>query len=171
MANYNKVLLMGNLTRDPELRYLPSNTPVCQIGLAVNRRFRRQDGEQGEETCFIDCEAFARPAEIINQYCRKGRPLFIEGRLRLDQWQDRDGNNRSKLKVVIENFQFIDGGGGGDNAGPEPYGSEQRGGGYGGRSGGGGEGGYVQRSAGGGSGPGAPGPAPEPGPDETDIPF
>jgi len=169
MANFNKVLLMGNLTRDPELRYLPSNTPVCQIGLAVNRRFRRQDGEQGEETLFVECEAFARPAEIINQYCRKGRPLFVEGRLKLDQWQDRDGNNRSKIKVVVENFQFVDGGGGGgDNAGPEPYGNEQRGGGYVERNAGGGGGGSY---GGGGRSAPAPGPAAEPGPDETDIPF
>ena len=120
MASYNRVLLMGNLTRDPQLSYLPSNTPVVEIGLACNRRFKRQDGEQGEETLFVDCSAFGRQAEVINQYCRKGRPLFIEGRLKLSQWQDKDGNNRSKIRVVIENFQFIDsrGEGGGDRDAP-----------------------------------------------------
>ena len=132
MANLNRVLLMGNLTRDPELRHLPSNTAVVRLGLAVNRRWRNQQGEQQEETTFVDCEAFGRQAEVINQYLRKGRPIFIEGRLRLDQWQDKDGNNRSKMKVIVENFQFVDsrsddggqGGGGG-------YGGGQ-GGGYGG---------------------------------------
>lgn len=108
MASFNRVILMGNLTRDPEMRYLPSNTPVVNLGLAVNRRYRNSQGEQQEEVTFVDCEAFGKPAEIINQYCNKGKPLLIEGRLRLDQWQDRDGNNRSKLKVVVENFQFVD---------------------------------------------------------------
>jgi single-strand DNA-binding protein len=127
MANYNKIMLMGNLTRDPQLSHLPSNTPVVEIGLAVNRRFRRQDGEQGEETLFVDCRAFGRTAEVINQYCQKGRPIFIEGRLQLDQWEDRDGNKRSKHRVFIENFQFIDsrgGGGGPDDSGG--YGSASR---------------------------------------------
>lgn len=119
MASFNRVVLMGNLTRDPELRYLPSNTPVVNFGLAINRRYRNQQGEQQEEVTFVDCEAFGKPADIINQYCSKGKPLLIEGRLRLDQWQDRDGNNRSKLKVVVENFQFIDAGrGDGGAAGP-----------------------------------------------------
>ena len=109
MPNLNKVFLIGNLTRDPELRYLPSNIPVVNVGLATNRRFKNSQGEQQEDVTFVDCEAFGRTAEIINQYMRKGRPLFIEGRLKFDQWQDRDGNNRSKLKVVVENFQFVDG--------------------------------------------------------------
>lgn len=114
MPNLNKVMLMGNLTRDPELRYTPNNTPVTKIGLAVNRRWRNQQtGEQQEETTFVDCTAFGRTAEVLNEYLQKGRPLFIEGRLRLDQWQDKDGNNRSKLEVIIENFQFIDSRGGG----------------------------------------------------------
>jgi single-strand DNA-binding protein len=108
MPNLNRVMLMGNLTRDPELRYLPSNMAVVNIGLAVNRRWRNQQGEQQEETTFVDCEAFGRTAEVINQYLRKGRPIFIEGRLRLDQWQDKEGNNRSKMKVVVETFQFVD---------------------------------------------------------------
>lgn len=108
MPNYNKVLLMGNLTRDPELRYTPNNTPVVNIGLAVNRRWRDQNGESRDETTFVDCEGWSRTAEVINQYLRKGRPIFIEGRLKLDQWQDKEGNNRSKLKIVIDNFQFVD---------------------------------------------------------------
>jgi single-strand DNA-binding protein len=108
MPNLNKVMLMGNLTRDPELRYTPNNTPVVNLGLAVNRRWRNQQGEVQEETTFVDCEAWSRAAEVINQYLRKGRPVFIEGRLKLDQWQDKDGQNRSKLKVIVENFQFTD---------------------------------------------------------------
>lgn len=114
MPNLNRVMLMGNLTRDPELRYLPSNTPVVNVGLAINRKWKNQQGEPQEETTYVDCEAFGRSAEVINQYLRKGRPVFIEGRLRLDQWQDREGQNRSKLKVVVENFQFVDSRGGVD---------------------------------------------------------
>jgi len=126
MSSYNRVILMGNLTRDPELRYLPSNTPVVNLGLAVNRRYKNQQGEQQEEVTFVDCEAFARTAEIINQYMSKGQPIHIEGRLRLDQWQSQDGQNRSKLKVVVENFQFVgsrgdgSGSGGGQSAGQAP---------------------------------------------------
>lgn len=108
MPSLNKVFLMGNLTRDPELRYTPNNTPVVRIGLAVNRRWRNQQGEQQEETVFVDCDAWGRTAEFINQYFHKGRPIFIEGRLRLDQWQDKEGHNRSQLRVVIENVQFVD---------------------------------------------------------------
>ncbi len=126
MPNLNRVMLMGNLTRDPELRYLPSNTAVVGLGVAVNRRWRNQQGEQQEETTFVDCEAFGRSAEVINQYLRKGRPIFIEGRLKLDQWQDKEGQNRSKMKVIIENFQFVDSRGGAgteDSAGPPPMGN------------------------------------------------
>jgi len=164
MASYNKVLLMGNLTRDPELRHLPSNMAVVALGLACNRRYRTKDGEDREETTFVDCEAFGRTAEVINQYLRKGKPIFIEGRLKLDQWQDREGNNRSKLKVVVENFQFIDsrGGDGDGGGGGGGYQSRSGGGGYdGGRSGGGGGG---QRSQ------SAQGPVHEP-IEEEDIPF
>ncbi len=118
MPNLNKVLLMGNLTRDPELRYLPSGMAVVNLGLAVNRRWRNQQGEQQEETTFVDLEAYGKPAETMNQFLKKGRPVFIEGRLRLDQWQDKEGNSRSKLKVVVDTFQFIDSGmGGRDSAG------------------------------------------------------
>ena len=122
-GSYNKVILLGNLTRDVEVRHLPnSNQAVANIGLAVNRRFRSSDGENREETTFVDCEAWGRTAETMAQYLSKGRPVFIEGRLKLDQWQDRDGNNRSKLKVVVENFQFVDskgssGSGGGSRGG------------------------------------------------------
>ena len=109
MPNYNKCLLMGNLTRDPELKQTPNNQSVAQIGIALNRKYKDRDGNmQEEDTTFVDCEAWGRTAEVMAQYLSKGRPVFVEGRLKLDQWQDKDGNNRSKLKVVIENFQFID---------------------------------------------------------------
>jgi single-strand DNA-binding protein len=117
MANFNKVLLVGNLTRDPELKHTPSNQAVAQIGLAVNRNFQTKDGEKREETTFVDCEAWGRTAEVMSQYLAKGRPVLVEGRLKLDQWQDKDGNNRSKLKVVIENFQFLGGRGEGGQGG------------------------------------------------------
>ncbi len=117
MANFNKIMLLGNLTRDPQLSYLPSNTPVVEFGMAVNRKFKRQDGEAGEETLFIDCRAFARTAELINQYVKKGEPLFIEGRLQLDRWQDKEGNQRSKHRVFVENFQFLSSRGGDGDAG------------------------------------------------------
>jgi len=108
MASYNKVILMGNLTRDPELKQTPSNQSVAQIGLAVNRKFKGRDGDMKEETTFVDCEAWGRTAETMSKYLSKGKPVFVEGRLKLDQWQDKDGNNRSKLKVVIDTFQFVD---------------------------------------------------------------
>ncbi len=116
-GSFNKVLLLGNLTRDPELKHLPSEQSVANLGLAVNRRFRTRDGENREETTFVDCEAWGRTAEVMSQYLQKGRPVFIEGRLKLDTWQDRDGGNRSKLKVVVENFQFVDSRGGGSEGG------------------------------------------------------
>ncbi|MBI1336902.1 MAG: single-stranded DNA-binding protein [Phycisphaera sp.] len=118
MPNLNKVMLMGNLTRDPEMRYTNNNLAICKLGLAINRRWRNQQGETQEETTFVDCDAFGKTAEMINQYLRKGRPIFIEGRLRLDQWQDKEGHNRSKLGVVIENFQFVDSKPQGDDANP-----------------------------------------------------
>ena len=99
---------MGNLTRDPQLKQTPNNMSVAEIGLACNRKFKGKDGEMREETTFVDCEAWGRTAETMAKYLSKGRPVFVEGRLKLDQWQDKDGNNRSKLKLVIENFQFID---------------------------------------------------------------
>lgn len=116
MANFNKVLLMGNLTRDPQLRYLPSNVAVCDFGLAVNRRWRDKDGSQREEVCFIDITAFGRQAETINQYLAKGRSVLVEGHLRLESWTGQDGQKRSKHSVMVENFQFV--GGRGDGPGP-----------------------------------------------------
>lgn len=110
MASLNKVMLMGNLTRDPELRTTPSGLKIAKLGLAVNRRYRTRDNEQKEETTFVDIDAFGPQAELIDQYCRKGTPLFVEGRLRLDQWKTQSGDNRSKLGVVLENFQFLGGG-------------------------------------------------------------
>lgn len=124
MPNYNKVLLMGNLTRDVELKYTPSNMAVANIGIAINRRYKGNDGEMKEETTFVDCEAWAGTAENISKFFSKGKPIFLEGRLKLDQWQDKDGGNRSKLKVVVENFQFVESKGG--------SGSGQAGGGGGG---------------------------------------
>ncbi len=108
MANYNKVLLMGNLTRDPELRYTPKGQAVAKLGLAVNRRYTTETGEQREETTFVDIDAWGKQAEVISQYCKKGRPLFVEGRLKLDQWDDKTtGQKRSALRVVLEGFQFV----------------------------------------------------------------
>ena len=109
MPNLNKVLLMGNLTRDIEMRNLPSGMAVAAFGLAVNRKWKNQQGEQQEEVTFIDLEAFGKPAEVMNQFLRKGSGVFIEGRLQLDQWTDKEGNKRQKMKVVVNEFQFIDG--------------------------------------------------------------
>ncbi len=108
MANLNKVLLMGNLTRDPELRYLQSGTAVCDFGLAMNRKWRSGTGEQKEEVCFVDVTFFGRTAEVVSEFMKKGRPMFIEGRLKLDTWTGKDGQKRSKLHVIGENMQFID---------------------------------------------------------------
>jgi single-strand DNA-binding protein len=120
-GNVNKVFLMGNLTRDVELKYTPNDQPVASLGIAVNRRYRTREGEDREETTFVDCEAWGRTAEVMNQYLSKGRPVFVEGRLRLDQWDDREtGKPRSKMRVVIENFQFIDSPGGGSRGGSKP---------------------------------------------------
>lgn len=107
MANFNKVLLMGNLTRDPDVRTTPSGMKIAKFGLAVNRRYRTRDDETREETTYVDIDAFGNQADIIDRYCRKGSPLFVEGRLRLDQWETKDGDKRSKLGVVLENFQFL----------------------------------------------------------------
>jgi len=111
MSNYNKVILIGNLTRDPELKYTQSGMAVVEIGLAVNRKYRnRNTNEMVEETTFVDISGFGKQAEVFHQYMSKGRPVFIEGRLRLDRWETQDGQKRSKLCVVMENFQFLGGG-------------------------------------------------------------
>jgi single-strand DNA-binding protein len=138
MANFNKVILAGNLTRDPELRYTPKGTAIAKITLAINRTWKTESGENKEEVTFVDVDAFGRQAEVIGQYLKKGRPLLVEGRLRYDTWEDKQTNaKRSKLGVVLEGFQFLDSGrpdgaGGSDSpraprpapapapAGPEP---------------------------------------------------
>ena len=108
MANLNKVLLIGNLTRDPEVRYTPKGTAICTLGMAVNRNWTTESGEKKEEVTFVDVDVWGRQAETISQYMSKGRPIFIEGRLKLDSWDDKEsGQKRSKLKVVCENFQFL----------------------------------------------------------------
>lgn len=151
MANYNKVILLGNLTRDPELKYLPSGTAVCEFGIAVNRRWKGQEGEQQESTCFIDCRCYGPRGETINQYMSKGRQILVEGRLDFQQWTAQDGSKRSKHLVIVENFQFMDSRGGAA--------AEESGGGAPTRAG------RVE--------PAAPGPTyePEPGTGDSDIPF
>jgi single-strand DNA-binding protein len=108
MASYNKVLLMGNLTRDPEVKYTPKGTALANLGLAVNRVWTTESGEQKEEVTFIDIEVWGRQAETAGQYLAKGRPVFVEGRLKLDSWEDKEsGQKRNKLKVVAERVQFL----------------------------------------------------------------
>lgn len=110
MSNFNKVYLMGNLTRDPELRYTPKGAATAKLSMAVNRKWRTDAGEDREEVTFVDIDAWGKQAETLCQYCKKGRPLFVEGRLKLDQWDDKTtGRKRSALKVVLESFQFIGG--------------------------------------------------------------
>ncbi|MCU0863085.1 MAG: single-stranded DNA-binding protein [Planctomycetes bacterium] len=156
MANFNKVLLMGNLTRDVELRHTQGGTALAKFGLAVNRKFT-VNGESKEETCFVDLTAWGKQAELLNQYVRKGSQLFVEGRLQFSTWESQEGGKRSKLEVVVENFQFLGSarggaGGGAPGAGEEGGGGERRparrapqsqegggGGGGGGGAGGGGE--------------------------------
>jgi single-strand DNA-binding protein len=179
MASFNRVMLLGNLTRDPQMRYLPSQTPVTDFGLACNRKFKTASGEQREEVLFVDCSAFGRQAEVINQYCTKGKPIFVEGRLKYDTWDDKNGGGkRSKLTVVVENFQLLGGRDGGAPAGD------------GGHESSGDEGGgrpapsrapasRPPPSRGSASGPAASGPAAEPQPPfgdeqhfkDDDIPF
>lgn len=105
--NYNKVILGGNVTRDLQLSYLPSQTAVVEFGIAVNRKWSGKDGTKKEETCFVDCTAFGKSAENLNKYVSKGSPLFIEGRLQFDTWNAQDGTKRSKHKVIVDNFQFL----------------------------------------------------------------
>ncbi len=119
MASFNKVIMAGNLTRDPQLSYLPSQTPVVEFGLATNRRWRGANGEQREETCFVDCRCYGKQAETFNQYMSKGRSVLIEGRLQFDTWEGPDGQKRSKHRVIVERFTFLGGSRGGD-AGQRP---------------------------------------------------
>ena len=161
MPNYNKVILMGRLTRDPEVRYSSSGSAIAKLGVAVNRFWRNQDGQQQEEVTFIDVTAFGKTAETIGQYLKKGRPIFVEGHLRLDQWDDKQtGQKRSKLEVIMDKFEFIDSRGEG-----------------GGESGGGGSSGDSGEFSGGTSGPaGGGGGAPAQGggggfAEDDDVPF
>src|SRR6266545_4040572 len=120
MASFNKVILMGNLTRDPELRYTPKGTAVAKLGLAVNRVWKTETGETKEDVLFIDVEAFSRQAETIGQYLKKGSPILVEGRLRLDTWDDKQTNQkRSKILVAAENVKFLGSGQSREGGAPE----------------------------------------------------
>src|SRR3954465_6407015 len=129
MPSLNKVLLMGNLTRHPELRATPKGTPTCQFSLAINRQFKMDSGETREEVIYVDIEAWGKQGETIAKYMTKGRPLYVEGRLRLDQWEDKNTKEkRSRMKVVLEQFQFLGdsrGGGAGGEGGGAPGGGEE----------------------------------------------
>jgi single-strand DNA-binding protein len=108
VANFNKVLLMGNLTREPEIKYTPKGTAICQLGMAINRYWKDENGQDKEEVTFVEVEVWGKQAEAASKYLSKGRPVFIEGRLKLDQWDDKEsGQKRSRLKVVCERIQFI----------------------------------------------------------------
>lgn len=125
MANFNKVILAGNLTRDPELRYTPKGMAIAKLGMAINRTWKNEAGESKEEVTFVDVDAFGRSAEVIAQYLKKGRPILVEGRLKLDSWEDKQTNQKkSRLGVVLESFQFLDSGrgGAGGAGGGEPQG-------------------------------------------------
>jgi len=110
MASLNKVLLIGNLTRDPDVRMLSSGRPVCNFGLALNRNYKDSEGNKREEVTFVDVECFGPRAEAVGRFFSKGRPIFVEGRLKLDQWESKDGEKRSAIRVVLDNFEFVDGG-------------------------------------------------------------
>lgn len=157
MASFNKVILAGNLTRDPELRYTPKGTAIAKLSLAVNRRWTGEDGQTREEVTYVDIDAFGKQAEVISQYLRKGGGLLLEGRLKLDQWDDKQtGQKRSRLGVTLESFTFIGGRPEGAGSGPSaPPASVP---------------GRVS-----GNRPAAPAPAPADGegapPDDDDVPF
>ena len=122
MASFNKVILLGNLTRDPEVRYTPKGTAVTDLGLAVNRTYTADNGEKREEVTFVDVTFWGRTAEVAGEYLKKGRPVFVEGRLQLDSWDDKtSGQKRTKLKVIGENMQMLGAprGGGGSGGGDE----------------------------------------------------
>jgi single-strand DNA-binding protein len=149
MASFNKVILLGNLTRDPEVRYTPKGSAVCDLGIAVNRQYTLDSGEKREEVTYVDVVLWSRLAEIAGEYLKKGRPVFIEGRLQLDTWDDKQsGQKRSKLRVIGETMQLLGG---------RPPGA----------GGGGGEGGESR--------PGKTTPPPKPAaggePDDDEIPF
>jgi single-strand DNA-binding protein len=112
MASLNKVILIGNLTKDPELKYIPDGTPVCSFSLAVNRYYTAKSGEKKESTLFIDVTVWRKMAETCAEYLAKGRSVFVEGRLEMDTWEGKDGQKRSRMKVIAQNVQFMGGGGG-----------------------------------------------------------
>ncbi|HZE13797.1 MAG TPA: single-stranded DNA-binding protein [Chthoniobacterales bacterium] len=150
MASFNKVILLGNLTRDPEVRYTPKGTAVTDLGLAVNRTYTADNGEKREEVTFVDVTFWGRTAEVAGEYLKKGRPVFVEGRLQLDSWDDKtSGQKRTKLKVIGENMQML------------------------GAPRGGGSGGGDEESSGGSraSRPAPPPKAAPSAPDEDEIPF
>jgi single-strand DNA-binding protein len=127
MASFNKVILLGNLTRDPEIRYTPKGSAVCDLGIAVNRQYTLENGEKREEVTYVDVVLWARLAEIAAEYLKKGRPVFIEGRLQLDTWDDKQsGQKRSKLRVIGENMQMLGSRGAGGGAPPADSGDEER---------------------------------------------
>lgn len=151
MASFNKVILAGNLTRDPELRYTPKGTAVAKIGLAVNRKWKTDTGETKEEVTFVDVDAFGRQAEVLAQYLRKGRSVLVEGRLKLDQWEDKNTQKKmSRLGVILESFSFLGDGGGGGGRGGDEMGSSP-----------------APRSSSHSAPPAADGPEPE----DDDVPF
>lgn len=160
MASLNKVMLIGNLTRDPEVRYTPKGSAVADLAIAVNRSYQTDNGERMEEVTYVDVVAWSRLAELAGQYLHKGRAVFVEGRLQMDTWEDKaTGQKRSKIRVVAENMQFLDNKSAGQGGGGGRGGEEGEGGYSGGGGGGGGGGGYssappARRPAGGGGGGG-----------------
>jgi len=154
MASFNKVILLGNLTRDPEVRYTPKGSAVCDLGVAVNHAYTTDSGEKREEATFVDVTFWGRTAEVAGEYLKKGRPVFIEGRLQLDSWEDKQsGQKRSKLKVIGETMQLIGARAAGATAGPSEPGEEDR----------------TSRAAGKSSTPPPKTSAPQP--DDDEIPF
>jgi single-strand DNA-binding protein len=126
-SSYNKVILLGNCTRDPEVKYTPKGTAVAELGLAVNRTYTTDGGEKREEVTFVDVTMWGRQAEVAGEYLKKGRPVFVEGRLQLDTWDDKQtGQKRSKLRVVCENFQLLGSRDGGGEGGGSPRSSAPR---------------------------------------------
>ena len=117
MASFNKIILVGNLTRDPQLSYTPANTAVCKFGIATNHKFKDRDGNAREDVCFVDCTVFGKAGETFNQYMKKGQMVLLEGRLEFQQWTTPEGDKRSKHAVFVENFTFLGGGRGGDAGG------------------------------------------------------
>jgi single-strand DNA-binding protein len=118
MASYNRIILVGNLTRDPELTYTPANTAVCKFGIATNRKWRDREGNQREDVCFIDCALFGKAGEVFQQYMTKGRSVLVEGVLQLNQWTTKEGEKRSRHQVLVDNFTFL-GQGRGEGGAPE----------------------------------------------------